>query len=216
MSETDASMAVGAAAIFLAITLLALRLEFRGRRPVVALIGRWGETGAGVSAIVIALLSTIAVVCFERVAADQVGNARSASALNQISHAPGASRAAPGSEINASDAQALDALRDYADGVDTQPQPIGAGQSPRAELPDVDTMIAHLASRLEKNPSDVKGWKMLGWSYLNMGKPAESERAYERAFKLDSADAEIAQGLAAAKSAQTANPQAPAVASPPK
>src|SRR5688572_24532352 len=45
-------------------------------------------------------------------------------------------------------------------------------------LGDVDTMIARLEFRLKGDPSDVAGWRMLGWSRLQTGRPAEEIAAY--------------------------------------
>jgi len=70
-------------------------------------------------------------------------------------------------------------------------------------LPEVDTMIAKLVARLESQPDDVKGWKMLAWSYLNTDRPQDAARAYETALKLDPGDTETTKGLEAAKLAMT-------------
>ena len=97
-------------------------------------------------------------------------------------------------------------LRAYADKIDTKRQSTAAPPpaSGSVELPDVNTMIAKLVARLEKQPNDVKGWKMLGWSYLNTDRPEEAARAYETALKLEPSDLEIKKGLDQAKSAQNA------------
>ena len=83
-------------------------------------------------------------------------------------------------------------LRAYADEIDANRQSTAA--TPPApgsvELPDVNTMIAKLIARLEKQPNDVKGWKMLGWSYLNTDRPEEAATAYETALKLEPSDLE--------------------------
>lgn len=51
----------------------------------------------------------------------------------------------------------------------------------------IDAMVASLAARLEKNPEDVEGWKMLGRSYVQLQRYAEAERAFQRAVDLESA-----------------------------
>jgi len=63
----------------------------------------------------------------------------------------------------------------------------GGGQTP---LPSVDELVGRLVARLEKNPKDAEGWRMLGWSYFNVGKYKEAADAYARAADLnpDSAD----------------------------
>ncbi len=64
----------------------------------------------------------------------------------------------------------------------------GAGQQP-----DVDQMVASLAARLERQPDDLGGWKMLGRSYLTLGNFDGAVRAFERAVQLE--DAQNAQTL---------------------
>ena len=76
-------------------------------------------------------------------------------------------------------------------------------------MPDVNTMIAKLVARLEKQPNDVKGWKMLGWSYLNTDRPEEAATAYETALKLEPSDLEIKKALDQAKSATRTPPSDP-------
>lgn len=58
------------------------------------------------------------------------------------------------------------------------------------QLPDVDTMVSRLAERLKSNPGDVRGWKMLGWSYLHLDRPRDAVAAYEKAIALEPSDAE--------------------------
>jgi len=59
------------------------------------------------------------------------------------------------------------------------------GASPQPKLPAVDTMISQLANRLETNPEDSEGWRMLGWSYFQTQRYAESVDAYSRAITLE-------------------------------
>lgn len=58
----------------------------------------------------------------------------------------------------------------------------GAGQAP-----DVAKMVASLAERLQRQPDDVEGWKMLGRSYMTLGNYAGAADAYNRAIQLESA-----------------------------
>jgi cytochrome c-type biogenesis protein CcmH len=51
-------------------------------------------------------------------------------------------------------------------------------------IDDVDTMIARLAKRLEKEPGDGEGFRMLGWSYLMTGHPEKAIEPYKRALAL--------------------------------
>lgn len=61
---------------------------------------------------------------------------------------------------------------------------INAPNSKAAQLDDVQTMISRLAERLEKNPGDGEGFRMLGWSYVMTGKPDLAANAYEKAVRL--------------------------------
>jgi len=60
--------------------------------------------------------------------------------------------------------------------------PSGAGT-----MPDIDAMVTSLATRLEENPDDVKGWKMLGRSYKTMKRFDEAVAAFERAMEIEGA-----------------------------
>jgi cytochrome c-type biogenesis protein CcmH len=58
-------------------------------------------------------------------------------------------------------------------------------------LPDVNVMVERLAARLATAPQDGKGWRMLGWSYFNIGRYEEAAAAYAKASALDPNSAEI-------------------------
>ncbi len=62
----------------------------------------------------------------------------------------------------------------------------GAAPAAGAEkqLDDVDTMIGRLAARLEKNPNDGEGFRMLGWSYVMTGRPEKAVEPFKRALTL--------------------------------
>ncbi len=66
--------------------------------------------------------------------------------------------------------------------------PSGAGSQP-----DVSAMVSSLASRLESQPDDINGWKMLGRSYMTIGNFDGAVEAYARAVELE--DAQDAQTL---------------------
>lgn len=53
--------------------------------------------------------------------------------------------------------------------------------------PDVGEMVTSLAERLQHEPNDVNGWRMLGRSYMTLGNYAEAVTAYERVVQLESA-----------------------------
>lgn len=60
--------------------------------------------------------------------------------------------------------------------------------SSAAALPELDDMVAALAERLEGNPEDLNGWKMLGRSYMSMGNYSGAVEAFEHAVQLESAE----------------------------
>lgn len=60
----------------------------------------------------------------------------------------------------------------------TPAQPEGQATS------DVDTMIRQLEARMRETPDDPEGWRMLGWSYYQTGRFADSAKAYRRAVEL--------------------------------
>jgi cytochrome c-type biogenesis protein CcmH len=72
----------------------------------------------------------------------------------------------------------------------TSEQPAGRGTSANTNasgqsLPDVQTLIGKLAERLEANPNDAKGWSMLGWSYFQTQRYAQSAEAFRKAADLE-------------------------------
>jgi cytochrome c-type biogenesis protein CcmH len=56
---------------------------------------------------------------------------------------------------------------------------------------NVDEMIARLIERLNRNPKDAEGWRMLGWSYFNTDRFAQSSAAYAKAIELNPGNAEL-------------------------
>ena len=61
---------------------------------------------------------------------------------------------------------------------------------------EIEAMVERLAERLEQNPEDVEGWKMLGRSYGVMGRYAEAANAYARAAARAPRDADLLAELA--------------------
>ncbi len=53
-----------------------------------------------------------------------------------------------------------------------------------AQLPGVADMVDELAQRLEQNPQDLQGWRLLGQSYLAMGEYVDARRALREAWNL--------------------------------
>jgi cytochrome c-type biogenesis protein CcmH len=69
---------------------------------------------------------------------------------------------------------------------------------------EVAGMIGQLETRMKQSPNDAEGWRMLGWSYLQVGRNAEAAQAYARAAALDPHNGEYlsAEGEASVLAAQ--------------
>ena len=61
----------------------------------------------------------------------------------------------------------------------------GADTPPTGAMPSVEEMVDSLARRLQENPDDLPGWKMLGRSYLQMRNFPGAIAAYERAVEIE-------------------------------
>ena len=70
-------------------------------------------------------------------------------------------------------------------------------------LPDGDTLMSRLEKRLESQPNDPDGWRMLGWSYYATQKYDQAVKAYAHAVALkpDNAAFQSAYGEAMTKAA---------------
>ncbi len=63
--------------------------------------------------------------------------------------------------------------------------PAAAGAGAAAEgASDIDGLIRGLEQKMAANPDDPEGWRMLGWSYFQTGRFAESANAYRRAVAI--------------------------------
>jgi len=62
--------------------------------------------------------------------------------------------------------------------------------SPNGDVGSVDDMITRLETRLKNEPTDVEGWRMLGWSKYRTDDFAGAARAYAEAVQLAPDDAE--------------------------
>src|SRR5215475_3957568 len=51
-------------------------------------------------------------------------------------------------------------------------------------LASVDEMIERLIQRLQRDPNDPEGWRMLGWSYFATDQFSDAAEAYAKAIKL--------------------------------
>lgn len=56
-----------------------------------------------------------------------------------------------------------------------------ASTASSAQQPDVEAMVSGLAARLEQDPDDLRGWMMLGRSYMVMNRYADAAKAYAEA-----------------------------------
>ncbi len=58
------------------------------------------------------------------------------------------------------------------------------------QLPSVESMLASLQSRLETNPEDAKGWRLLGRTYAHLERLEEASKAYAQALVLQPGNAD--------------------------
>ncbi len=110
------------------------------------------------------------------------------SQLADTPEAPGAADTNPERDPG-SDGDMFASLTDYTRSVGAD----GAASTPADGnlLPDVNVMIERLEARLQTAPGDVKGWRMLGWSYFNMQLYDQAAAAYAKAVELDPSSAEL-------------------------
>jgi cytochrome c-type biogenesis protein CcmH len=62
----------------------------------------------------------------------------------------------------------------------------GRGENVAGDVPDIQQMVDSLATRLQANPDDLAGWKMLGRSYLQMQNFPGAVAAFEKAVEMES------------------------------
>jgi tetratricopeptide (TPR) repeat protein len=96
-----------------------------------------------------------------------------------------------------SNGDVLARLKEYTRGVGIE-EPASVAAAGKL-LPDVNTMIERLLARLETTPEDIKGWRMLGWSYFHTGHYERAATAYAKAVELDPNSAELKLSLDEAK-----------------
>ncbi len=75
-------------------------------------------------------------------------------------------------------------------------QGVSAPRHPAADMSSITAdefqdMTAKLAARMQQNPADAQGWKMLGRAYRAMERFAEANEAYEKAVELNPNDADL-------------------------
>jgi cytochrome c-type biogenesis protein CcmH len=70
------------------------------------------------------------------------------------------------------------------------PSPDAAAQA-QATTTQIEGMVARLASRLQANPDDLAGWRMLAKSYESLGRFDQAVQAYAALDKLQPDDPEV-------------------------
>ena len=85
----------------------------------------------------------------------------------------------------------------------TEPAAPQTTAQPQTGLPSVEEMTQRLQAKLQRNPQDVEGWRMLGWAYFNIERFADAANAYSKAIELrsDAAEYRSARGEALVREA---------------
>jgi cytochrome c-type biogenesis protein CcmH len=84
--------------------------------------------------------------------------------------------------------------------------------APAATNPQVLAMVADLERKMQAAPDDVKGWLLLGRSYLTLERVDDAVTAFERAHRLDADNVEAMLGLGEALSLRAGGNITPAAA----
>jgi cytochrome c-type biogenesis protein CcmH len=63
--------------------------------------------------------------------------------------------------------------------------------APAVDAGQVEGMVQRLAQRLQRQPDDAEGWRLLAHSYENLGRFAEAEQAYRQLERLLPPSAEL-------------------------
>lgn len=71
-------------------------------------------------------------------------------------------------------------------------------QQQTQQPPALTELLPNLEKKLEANPEDLDGWKLLGKSYLTIGEFSNAKRALTRAYNLEKNDPELLSQLAEA------------------
>lgn len=66
-----------------------------------------------------------------------------------------------------------------------------AGADEGMDLAQIDQLVARLAERLEEDPDNLDGWRLLARSYMVLGRYEDAAGAFDHAATLDPADAEL-------------------------
>jgi len=101
------------------------------------------------------------------------------------------SSAAPSASRPPEGTAAVEALAAAAGQAPSRSLPLQPQPEPQPTLGTVDEMVERLIERLDRNPSDVEGWRMLGWSYVNTDRHGPAVAAYAKAIALSPDDADL-------------------------
>lgn len=78
--------------------------------------------------------------------------------------------------------------------------PQGIDTAEGGQAPALATLLPQLEERLEANPDDIQGWRLLGRSYLSVSEFEKAAQAFSRALTLDENDtatlAQLAESIA--------------------
>lgn len=79
----------------------------------------------------------------------------------------------------------------------SKPTAASAPQS-ESQTAQVDGMVSKLTARLQANPQDAEGWRMMGWAQFNLQHYSESADAYAKALALQPTNADYKSAYAEA------------------
>ncbi len=130
MNELYASIVIGTAAALLAAILLLLRTKIQGQRPAIALARWWVAASTRTSGLVLALLVAIAVSCFAPISMTEQYEPDGAPEPGANADTPSNQASRGPEEVPA--AQEFEALKAYADDIDSNPQPVATASSAAA------------------------------------------------------------------------------------
>lgn len=140
----------------------------------------FGEDVRDTAGTLIAVAAAFLLVAGIGAVTSYVGNAPEATRSGNTTFSPARS---------GSNGEMLARLTDYTRSIGIkEPASMAAAEKPQ---PDVNTMIERLAARLVTAPEDIKGWRMLGWSYFYTGRYQQAANAYAKAMELDPSSAEL-------------------------
>lgn len=91
-------------------------------------------------------------------------------------------------------------LADNSSSVTASTQPASQTADAAHPMGDVPSMIAQLETKLKESPNSAEGWRMLGWSYMQVNRPVDAVTAYAKAAALAPRNADY---LSAEGEAQT-------------